>query len=258
MSEVPRMNPKLNSSPNSRHPAPIDLEEINWEEHVPKISLDPALWTDHSLINPVETFSMEEPPAFSSTDFKSGGFKSEVRQNHGSLDRANSPFVHPDRSQNIYADSVKPQPHYVQGIIRGQQAYIITNLCNLVSSTLFQPQMTWSIGRNREAAIPLRDRMLSRHHAILMYVRNVGFNLLDLNSMNGSYINSVRVENRASLKDGDFVRVGNTEFFFFLSKGYRNLEPLHSEVLTRLTNTEAKSPHVDYSELKEEISFNLH
>ena len=247
------MNPKLNSSPNSRYPAPIDLEEINWEEHAPKISLDSSLWSDNSLINPVETFAMEETPALSSTDFKS-----EVEQNHGSIDRANSPFVHNDRSQSIHADSVKPQPHYVQGIIRGQQAYIITNLCNRVSSTLFQPQMTWSIGRNREAAIPLRDRMLSRHHSILMYVRNVGFNLLDLNSMNGSFINNVRVENRASLKDGDFVRVGNTEFFFFLSNGYRNLDPVHSEVLTRLINPEAKSPHVDYSELKEEISFNLH
>ena len=51
--------------------------------------------------------------------------------------------------------------------------------------------------------------------------------------------------------------LGGSEFFFFLSNGYRNLDALHSEVLTRLVNPEAKSPHVDYSELKEEISFNL-
>lgn len=243
------MNPNL----NSLDPTPVDLEEINWEEHAPKISLNSTLWADNSLINPVETFAMEETPAFSATEFKSG-----VGENHASIDRIDAPLFRPDRSQNIHADLVKPHPHYIQGVIRGQQAYIITNLCNRVSSTLFQPQMTWSIGRNREAAIPLHDRMLSRHHSILMYVRNVGFHLLDLNSMNGSYINGVRVENRASLKDGDFVRVGNTEFFFFLSNGYRNLDPFHSEVLTRLVNPEAKSPYVDYSELKEEISFNLH
>ncbi|MCY7406753.1 MAG: FHA domain-containing protein [Alkalinema sp. CAN_BIN05] len=247
------MNLEPNSLQTSVHPISVDFGEINWEEHAPKISLDSALWTDESLINPIETSVMEETPAFNSTEFKSA-----AAHNWARTDRVDSPFFRHDRSQEIDADLVKPQPHYVQGVIRGQQAYIITNLCNQVSSTLFQPQMTWSIGRNRQAAIPLRDRMLSRHHAVLMYVRNAGFHLLDLNSMNGSYINGVRVENRASLKDGDFVRVGNTEFFFFVSNGYRNLDPLHSEVLTRLVNPEAKSSHVDYSELKEEISFNLH
>ncbi len=246
------MNLQPNSPQTALHPISVDFGEINWEEHAPKISLDSALWTDESLINPIETSAMEETPAFNSTEFKSA-----AGQNWDGTDRVDSPFFRHDRSQEIHADLVKPQPHYVQGVIRGQQAYIITNLCNQVSSTLFQPQMTWSIGRNRQAAIPLRDRMLSRHHSVLMYVRNAGFHLLDLNSMNGSYINGVRVENRVSLKDGDFVRVGNTEFFFFVSNGYRNLDPLHSEVLTRLINPEAKSPHVDYSELKEEISFNL-
>ena len=245
------MNLEPNSPQPSLHPISVNCAEINWEEHAPKISLDSALWTDESLINPIETSAMEETPAFNSTEFKS------ATQNRDRNDRVDSPFFRHDRSQEIHADLVKPQPHYVQGVIRGQQAYIITNLCNQVSSTLFQPQMTWSIGRNRQAAIPLRDRMLSRHHAVLMYVRNAGFHLLDLNSMNGSYINGVRVENRVSLKDGDFVRVGNTEYFFFVSNGYRNLDPLHSEVLTRLVNPEVKSPHVDYSELKEEISFNL-
>ena len=247
------MNLELNSPQPSHHPAAVEFTEINREESAPEIRLDSTLWTDNSLINPVETFAMEEMPAFNSTEFKSG-----VAQNRMLSDCIDSPFFRHDQSQNIHVDLVKPYPHYVQGVIRGQQAYIITNLCNRVSSTLFQPQMAWSIGRNREAAIPLRDRMLSRHHSMLMYVRNVGFHLLDLNSMNGSYVNGVRVEHRASLKDGDFVRVGNTEFFFFLSNGYRNLDPVHSEVLTRLVNPEAKSPHVDYSELKEEISFNLH
>lgn len=245
------MNLELNSPQTP--PAVVDSTEINWEEYAPKISLDSTLWTDESLTNPIETSVMEETPAHNSTEFNSGSGPNQDK----SIDRNSSPFSHYDRLEQIDANGVKSQPYYVQGVIRGQQAYIITNLCNQASSTLFQPQMTWSIGRNREAAIPLRDRMLSRHHSVLMYVRNSGFHLLDLNSMNGSYLNGVRVKNRVSLKDGDFIRVGNTEFFFFLSNGYRNLDALHSEVLTRLVNPEAKSPHVDYSELKEEISFNL-
>ncbi len=76
--------------------------------------------------------------------------------------------------------------------------------------------------------------------------------------MNGSYVNGVRVEDRVALKDGDAIRVGHTEFFFFLSRGYRNLEAMHPEVLKRLLNPNGKGrTHVDYAEIREEISFNL-
>jgi pSer/pThr/pTyr-binding forkhead associated (FHA) protein len=226
------------------------LSNINWEEHAPQLPIDDTLWTDESLINPRETSVMEETPAHHCAKFHT---QSHKHQNQAAI---HQPGLNLKALQP--SDHKRTQPFYVQGVIRGQQAYIITNLCNLTSSTLFQPQMTWSIGRNRDAAIPLRDRMLSRHHSILMYVRNTGFHLLDLNSMNGSYVNDERVENRSSLRDGDFIRVGNTEFFFFLSKGYRNLDALHPEVLNRLVNPEGKASHVDYAEIKEEISFNLH
>jgi pSer/pThr/pTyr-binding forkhead associated (FHA) protein len=153
---------------------------------------------------------------------------------------------------------VKPQPGYIQGIIRGSQAYLVTNLRNETSSTLLQPQMTWTIGRNRDAALPLRDRMLSRRHSVLMYVKDEGFYLVDLNSMNGSYVNGKRIQSRVPLQDGDFIRVGHTEFFFFLSSGYRKLEAIHPEILNRLLNPEEKgNVYVDYAEIREEISFNL-
>ncbi len=164
--------------------------------------------------------------------------------------------IHQHDSPDCYI--VKPQPGYIQGVIRGAQAYLITNLRNDISSTLIQPQMTWTIGRNRDAALPLRDRMLSRRHSVLMYVKNEGFYLVDLNSMNGSYVNGKRIENRVALQDGDFIRVGHTEFFFFLSSGYRKLEAIHPEILNRLLNPEEKgNVHVDYAEIREEISFNL-
>ncbi len=153
---------------------------------------------------------------------------------------------------------VKPQPGYIQGVMRGHRAYLITNLRNSASSCLYQPQMTWTIGRNRDAALPLRDRMLSRRHSVLMYVRTEGFYLVDLNSMNGSYVNGKRVESRIALQDGDFIRVGHTEFFFFLSTGYRKIEAIHPQVLSRLLNPQERgNVHVDYAEIREEISFNL-
>jgi pSer/pThr/pTyr-binding forkhead associated (FHA) protein len=249
----------MNLDLNSLH-SKVELPDINWEEHAPQLPIDQTLWSDESLINPRETEVMEETPACRSTEFQVYATpQSTTTAAHKSVTSEEAPQdLDPDPAILIPSDAHKIQPRYVQGVIRGQQAYIITNLCDRTSSTLFQPQMTWSIGRNRDAAIPLRDRMLSRHHSVLMYVRNSGFHLLDLNSMNGSYINGERLENRASLKDGDFLRVGNTEFFFFLSNGYRNLDALHPEVLNRLVKPDVKnSSHIDYAEIREDISFNL-
>jgi hypothetical protein len=128
----------------------------------------------------------------------------------------------------------KTAPKYMHGVVRGQQAYLTTNLLETGSLMLLQPQMVWTLGRNREAGIPVRDRMLSRRHASIIYLRDErAFFLLDLNSMNGSYVNGIRVDQQR-LKDGDFVRIGNTEFFFFISEHYENLEPLHADVHAKL------------------------
>jgi FHA domain len=125
-------------------------------------------------------------------------------------------------------------PKYMHGVVRGQQAYLTTNLLETGSLMLLQPQMVWTLGRNREAGIPVRDRMLSRRHASIIYLREErSFSLLDLNSMNGSYVNGVRVDQQ-QLKDGDFLRIGNTEFFFFISEHYENLEPLHADVHAKM------------------------
>jgi hypothetical protein len=127
-------------------------------------------------------------------------------------------------------------PKYMHGVVRGQQAYLTTNLLEAGSVMLLQPQMVWTLGRNRETGIPVRDRMMSRRHASIVYLREErAFFLLDLNSMNGSYVNGVRVDQQ-QLKDGDMLRVGNTEFFFFISEQYETLEPLHAEVHAKLLN----------------------
>lgn len=150
------------------------------------------------------------------------------------------------------------KPKYVQGIVSGKQVYLVTNLINHTSQTFFQPQMVWTIGRNRVAALPLPDPKLSRRHAVILYSPNDGFYLIDLNSMNGSYVNGIRVQNRQRLQDGDCICLGGTRFFFFASQQTQTLEPIHSEVLTRLNNAEVRStPFIDFSELNEEISFNL-
>ncbi|MBW4418350.1 MAG: FHA domain-containing protein [Myxacorys californica WJT36-NPBG1] len=165
-----------------------------------------------------------------------------------SIDLEKEPFAISSSSKSL---------QYIQGVLQSDQVYIVTNLMGDHSQTLRQPQTAWTIGRNRAAALPLQDRSLSRRHAVLLYVAGDGFYLVDLNSMNGSYVNEQRVQQRQRLQDGDRIRIGATEFTFFLSAEARLLEPLHPEVLARLTNTESRQSYIDFSELNEEISFNV-
>jgi hypothetical protein len=136
---------------------------------------------------------------------------------------------------------------YVQGIMHGQQAYLITNLLKDESQTLWQSQKVWTIGRNREAAFPLQDPMLSRRHAVILHVQNEGFYLVDLNSMNGTFVNGTKVQHRHLLKDGDRISLGNVAFTFLVSSRVRSLAPIHPEVVARLNATESRPlDFIDY------------
>ncbi|NDJ15803.1 FHA domain-containing protein [Myxacorys almedinensis] len=164
---------------------------------------------------------------------------------------------HEKESSSHSAFSIFNSLKYIQGVLQRDQVYIVTNLVDSQTQILRQPQTAWTIGRNRAAALPLQDRNLSRRHAVLLYVAGDGFYLVDLNSMNGSYINDQRVQQRQLLHDGDRIRIGSMEFSFFLSADDRTLDPIHPEVLARLTNRELRPAFIDFSELKEEISFNI-
>ncbi len=183
----------------------------------------------------------------------------------GGLDRANAdtddasfakaatlmmdlPF---DQAESTSTETPAEPPKYIQGVVQGQQAFIITNLPD-ESQTLAQPQMVWTIGRNREAAIPLKDRAMSRRHAVLLYIRNVGFQLVDLNSMNGSFVNGKRIQQRQILKDGDRIRVGSINFTFYVSHRSRALDAIHPEVLARFNTAETRSTSfIDYAALED-------
>lgn len=142
--------------------------------------------------------------------------------------------------------------YYVQGVVMGQRACIITNLLGGMSQTLLQPQMVWTIGRNRDAALPLRDRALSRRHAVILFLPSEGFYLVDLNSMNGSFLNGARVPQRQRLHDGDVLRMGSVEFNFFVSGHSKSVSPIHPEVLARFTNPATQTEKfIDYAALEE-------
>jgi general secretion pathway protein A len=67
-------------------------------------------------------------------------------------------------------------------------------------------------GRHEQCDIQLEGRFISRHHAMLMRTRG-GYCLVDLNSTNGTYVNSRRVVQRV-LSDGDVLQIGSHRLEF--------------------------------------------
>lgn len=125
----------------------------------------------------------------------------------------------------------------VTGIIQSQQVYLVTNLIEGKTQTLFQPQGIWTVGRDRQLAIPIPDRRLSRSHAVIQYIKQQGFYLVDLDSTNGSFINGEPVQGRLLLRDGDRVRLGSLAFSFFLCQDSQTVDEAPPDILAKLENT---------------------
>jgi len=70
------------------------------------------------------------------------------------------------------------------------------------------------LGRDPSSDLIVDDELVSKQHAAI-YFKNGEFILDDLNSKNGTYLNEELVE-RAKLKDGDVIKVGNREYLFRL------------------------------------------
>jgi pSer/pThr/pTyr-binding forkhead associated (FHA) protein len=73
-----------------------------------------------------------------------------------------------------------------------------------------------TIGRAPDSDIFLDDVTVSRRHAKLTY-SPLGWTLVDVGSLNGSYVNRARVDSSA-LVDQDEVQVGKYRFVFLATK----------------------------------------
>jgi len=69
-----------------------------------------------------------------------------------------------------------------------------------------------TIGRSSTNVVPLEDNLTSRAHCVIEK-RVEGYRLRDLDSSNGTYCNSERIET-VLLKEGDEFQVGAVRFVF--------------------------------------------
>jgi len=73
-----------------------------------------------------------------------------------------------------------------------------------------------SLGRSADADIRLDDRYASGIHA-RVFNRGGGYFVEDMNSTNGTLLNSRDLHGEAELTPGDVIRIGDTEFRFEVS-----------------------------------------
>ncbi|MFT5395343.1 MAG: hypothetical protein ACI85N_000527 [Gammaproteobacteria bacterium] len=71
----------------------------------------------------------------------------------------------------------------------------------------------WRIGRSKDNELTLNDTSLSRRHAEIHRNSNGTFDIIDMNSMNGVYINSEKI-GKAELHEGDVLEIGDIFLHF--------------------------------------------
>jgi pSer/pThr/pTyr-binding forkhead associated (FHA) protein len=79
---------------------------------------------------------------------------------------------------------------------------------NAIEYILTAPES--SVGRSPESDIRLLSSSVSRNHGILKIIDGT-LSYVDLGSSNGSYINAVKVDNEAPLKNSDTLQIGEFE-----------------------------------------------
>lgn len=67
-----------------------------------------------------------------------------------------------------------------------------------------------TIGRDLQNDIVINDCIVSRHHCQIIRDDSGRFQVVDLNSKNGTYVNGHRISGNVILSDKDVLRVGNT------------------------------------------------
>ncbi len=155
----------------------------------------------------------------------------------------------------------KSVPRYIVGMVQQGQPYLLTNLLGDRSQNLYQPECCWLIGRSPDATLSFADRRLSRFHAVIQYVKNDGFYLIDLQSTNGSFVNGEAVRYRRRLVEGDRIRVGSLSIQFYASPEAQRLPILPEDVRTRLglqdlaMNFDGDEPELEASRPEDTLTF---
>ncbi len=79
---------------------------------------------------------------------------------------------------------------------------------------LLDDNTTYTLGRVANTDITLPYSWVSRKHAMIQREENGRFNLIDLGSSNGTFLNGRKIHTPVTLQDGDCIGIGSTRLLF--------------------------------------------
>ncbi len=116
------------------------------------------------------------------------------------------------------ADMVSP--YYIQVVEHQSEAVLRTNLPRTDTVQPTERGVAWLIGRSRNCTIVFPDPAISRCHAVLSYQPDIGFQLMDAASSNGTLLNGHRLiaMHPHSVKNGDVVTISHIAIQLFIQR----------------------------------------
>jgi adenylate cyclase len=100
---------------------------------------------------------------------------------------------------------------------QGLSAYLVLQADSGTRRFALVEGKCWTVGRGEENNVVIKDRCLSRNHAMLQCTEG-GYYLIDMGSSNGTFVNGRRVNIPVIIHNGDTITFGQTELKFFLPR----------------------------------------
>ena len=98
-----------------------------------------------------------------------------------------------------------------------------------------------TLGRHPDNTVQILDRIISKTHCQVV-AEDGGYIIRDLGSMNGTYVNGVRVENM-QLNDGDEISIGTTKLVYRTSQAPAQQSPPPTPTVTAAQPARNSSPY---------------
>jgi pSer/pThr/pTyr-binding forkhead associated (FHA) protein len=124
--------------------------------------------------------------------------------------------MEPERIAGGMKTQILPRPRSTKGMPGRYQASVVI-LEGFAEGMEYPIKETYAlIGRSKDAAVPLKDPMVSREHAAIVFHEDA-FILKDLDSTNGTYMGGELIK-QSKLSHGDKFHIGNTVLQFILQE----------------------------------------
>lgn len=121
-----------------------------------------------------------------------------------------------DATTVISQDTSTEEPHHfvnVTDIPAGKAALVVLRGANVGEIWTLDSEKI-EVGRTDDNSLYLDDITVSRKHAVIEKTAN-GWQLTDLGSLNGCYVNKVLIDAPSAIKTGDEIQIGKFRFSFY-------------------------------------------